>query len=202
MLELIIIYLIFYYIVIPAYKHFRDKKKEEDAKIQANINARKAWEAKMIRKEELLAEVNFKEKVEFFRPYYRMMALAGGTDPLLLPSIDFEKTEKGRYDIILSKKVYDIELHNFKEYNNRNLSWNEREKAVERFRRDLFGEYTEEMERMGMGAEFIADHIVKIEKERVGTADFILIFDVPAPNDEIERELLEREIEKTQIFYN
>ena len=144
---------------------------------------------------EILNDPEFLRKIEYLRPYYRWMTLAGGTDPLLVPQIYFEHDGQ----IVLQKKGYDLWSENIKAYYY-GTKWEEREKALELFGQDLFGEYVDEMKKV-ISFEYIADHLIELMKETGSTSDFCLTFSTYGNIKTLhERELFRHELQKTLIF--
>lgn len=136
-----------------------------------------------------------KYEVDRFRPCYRAFTLAGGTEPLLHPLISFKDNK-----ITLKKHGYDINITNLNRYYDENLEWKEREKALNLFMTELFGEYSEEMSRV-ISFEYIADHLIQLEKQTEYNSDFYLIFsDVCSLKTDAEINLFIRKLKETKIY--
>lgn len=142
---------------------------------------------------ENLDNAEFKRLVEYFRPHYRWMTLAGGTEPMLTPQISFDSNGT----IYLTKRGYDLWTGNWKDYMSASNP-EDCKKSLEKFEQDLFGEYSGKLK---ISIEFIADHLIEFEDSTDYTSDFTLSFSFPgnftAGN---QKELFIQELRKTNIF--
>ncbi|MCI9552144.1 MAG: hypothetical protein HFE94_01255 [Acutalibacter sp.] len=143
----------------------------------------------------VLNDLNFQRQLNYLRPYWRVMTLAGGTDPWLFPQIRFENDRL----ITLTKKGYDLWPCNLIKYYGAS-GQEERETALHRFATDLFGEYAEEVKRV-VSIENIADYMIELKEKSPYSADFTLVYTDTVDSDlEKEQNLLVRELQNTKIF--
>lgn len=173
-------------------KGVRDRTRKKETKVVPTPSSEKTITKS---DEEILNNPEFVRLIENMRPHYRWMTLAGGTDPLLHPLISFERD--GR--IILRKHGYDLYVKNIKEYYS-GTKWEEREKALERFGEDLFGEYVDEMKKI-ISFEYIADHLIELEQGSSTTLYYQLTFSQASNlKDSREKDLFRRELQNTSII--
>lgn len=173
----------FWIIVIGIVIYLIVKKTKETEREHLESIRRKMEE---IEREKKLAEEQAKRKAESknfqinknsdleraikeLKPHWIWMSLAGGTNPILTPLIHFEPNSNS---ITLTKKGYDLWTENLKKYYNGTV-WEEREQALKKFEKDLFGEYAGQL---GISIEYIAHHLIKLENERTYESDFTLTF--------------------------
>ena len=144
--------------------------------------------------EDILNDSEFVRLIENLRPHYRWMTLAGGTDPWLHPLICFDQNGS----IVLKKHGYDLYDRNIKEYYGAS-EWKKREKALEQFGQDLFGEYAEEMKQI-ISLEYIADHLLELEQITGTSSDFYLTLSTHGNiKTQREKDLFRRELQNTSI---
>lgn len=124
--------------------------------------------------EEIINSEEFKKKLKFFYDISRCFNLAGGLDPFL-PS--HFKYGDAKYEIIIEKQGYDLRTANLNEYYNNPAP--QCYEALNRFAVDLFGEYADEMKNF-ISMEYIADHLIELEKTDAYSTDFILRYTLVA----------------------
>ena len=148
---------------------------------------------KVIAEVTIPSNANVKEAVEYFRPYWRWMTLAGGTDPLLYPMVSFSSDGM----ICITKQGYDLWTGNWKAYKSA-VSREEKENALMRFAKDLFGE---NVDKVNFNMEYIADHLIEFEDSSAYTSDFATSISFPGSfRTGEERYQFRCELQNTIIF--
>lgn len=148
---------------------------------------------KVSNNEEIPGNSNIKATAEYFRPHWRWMTLAGGTDPLIYPMISFSSDGT----ICMTKRGYDLWTGNWKAYKAAN-SREEKEHALAQFAKDLFGE---NVDKVNFNMEYIADHLIKFEDASAYTSDFTTSFSFPGNcRTGEERDQFKRELQNTILF--
>lgn len=143
--------------------------------------------------DEIPGNSNIKATVEYFRPYWRWMTLAGGTDPLLYPMISFSSDGT----VCMTKHGYDLWTGNWKAYKAA-TSRDEKERALAQFTKDLF---EENADKVNFNMEYIADHLIKFEDCSAYTSDFTTTFSFPGNfKTGDERYQFIGELKNTNIF--
>lgn len=143
--------------------------------------------------EKCSSNANIKEAAEYFRPYWRWMTLAGGTDPLLYPMVSFSSDGM----ICITKHGYDLWTGNWKAYKSA-VSREEKENALKRFAADLF---RENADKVNFNIEYIADQLIEFEDPSAYTSDFTASFSFPGSfRTGEERYQFRCELQSTIIF--
>ena len=166
MLWVIVIIGVIIYIVI---KKKKEKEKEHQAavrNIMEEIEKEKRLQLQKENQERNREKICSSQEFNELKKVWIWMSLAGGTNPLLHPQIYFEDNNK----VTFIKRGYDLPTHNLNQYYTGSI-WEEREKALNRFEEELFGEFAG---KLGISIEYIADHLIQLERRSDYSSNFTL----------------------------
>ncbi len=126
-----------------------------------------------ISEDEIVKSDMFQECLNSLKKVYEWMSLVDVKDLHLMVHVQCPYDDP--YLIVLEYKGYDLWTENLKKYKEE-TSWEEREKALNEFRKDLFGQNAEQVKEL-VNMEHIADHLIKVEDMEKWESDFILRYD-------------------------
>lgn len=191
-------YLLILVLIVLAFLVLRKKyKKSSDTNKSFKSNSSSSQQVvnSLPSDEELMSDDHFQTALSYFRRYWHCMALANGNRRCLKePTILF-----GIKDITLIKYAGEISRKNIDAYRNGTVS-EKKETALEKFAKELFGEYAEGAKKI-IDIETVADDLIELEPDGEWRYDVTLRVTWPSTiNDKRAQELFRRELSKTKIF--